>query len=198
MLRTGWSASRSKTRGRACPRAARAPFTPSSAARPATGSGWDWRWCGASPRRTGEPRSRRTEPREEPGWASRCAPPPRCPGSGLLEHRAHDPPHHPQLVSRALAEVVAELGDLVALVAVEVVEQRPQRHLQPGGELVDRLQGGRERPALDPANRIDRERAPLRKLLLGQLAGMPERPEVRAEPPPDVHPHRAPPGRGLD
>src|SRR5215472_11725072 len=155
------------------------PFTRSSAATPATASGSGSLWCGGSPKPTGALRSRKTGWRAARGWALRCALLRDVPRSGLLEHCAHDPPDHPQLVPGALAEVVAELGDLVPTVAVEVVEQRAQRHIQPGGQFVHGFQGWRERAALDPSHRVDRQRALLRQLLLCQLTGMPERPEMR-------------------
>ena len=73
--------------------------------------------------------------------------------SGLLEHRADDPPHHPQLGPVPLAQVVAELRDVIVPLTVEVVEQRPERHVQAAGELVHRLQRRGEGPTLDAANR---------------------------------------------
>ena len=71
--RTGWCASRWRTRGPGCPRAESAPFIPSSGERRATGSGSASRWCGASPRRTAGSPSPRTAAGVARGWASPCA-----------------------------------------------------------------------------------------------------------------------------
>src|SRR6516162_9756368 len=105
---------------------AAAPSIPSSAARRATASASGSRWSGVLPRPTAARPSPRTAPRVERGWASPSAGPRNAGRSGLLEHRADDPPHHPQLGPVPLAEVVAELRHLVVPVPVELVEQRPE------------------------------------------------------------------------
>src|SRR5262249_45679714 len=152
---------------------------------PATGSGWAWPSCGASPRRTAERPSPRTGAEAAPGWGSPCASRRTARRSGLLEHCADDPPDHSQLGPVPPAQVVAELRHLIAAIAVEVVEERAERHVQAGGELVHRLQRRGEGAALDPAHRVHRELAPLGQLLLGQLPGVPQRADVDAETFPD-------------
>src|SRR5262249_31796449 len=70
-----------------------------------------------------------------------------------------------------------------------VVEQGPQRDVEPGGELVHRLQGGGERSPLDAPDGVHRQRAALRQLLLGEAAGVAECPDVDAEALSHVRPH---------
>src|SRR6185295_302724 len=189
MCPTGSCASRWRMGGRGCPRVAAAPFSPSSAARRATGSASGWRWCVASPRRTGAMRSPRTARRAARGWASPSGGRRAAARSGLLEHRADDPPHHPQLGPVPPAQVVAELGDLIVPLTVEVVEQRPERHVQAAGELGHRLQRRGEGPTLDAPDRVHRQLAALGQLLLGELAAVAEGPHVHAELLADVQPH---------
>src|SRR5690606_38130976 len=60
---------------------------------------------------------------------------------------------------------------LVAGPELERLEQRAQHQVEPHAELAQRVEARRERPVLEPADRIDRETASLREHFLGHAPG---------------------------
>lgn len=104
-----------------------------------------------------------------------------APASALVEERPHDAPDGAHLARVPRREVVGDLRDVIPAAPVEGREERGERHLQPLRDPVHCVERGRESPAFNPTDRVDREIGTLGKGLLRQFPGLAQRPHVGTE-----------------